>query len=213
MNYRDLVRLVAGGESWHLEFKRKIAHPEKVVREVVAFANTAGGKLLIGVNDNGEIPGVKFPEDHVYALNRAIEELCSPSLDFTVEAVELHQKTTVVIYEVPVSPARPHFVRDRAGSRVKQVFVRCDDKSVKASREMTEIIRRKKKEKDIKFTFGVKEKILMQYLDEHETVTLNTFCQLANLNYYKASKALILLVLANVLKITPTEKGDYYSLK
>ncbi|MEQ8573732.1 MAG: ATP-binding protein, partial [Fulvivirga sp.] len=51
MTFQELKRLVSQGESETLEFKRKVAHPEKIVKEIVAFANTKGGKLLIGVSD------------------------------------------------------------------------------------------------------------------------------------------------------------------
>ena len=58
----QLRRLVSQGEGQHLEFKRKASFPEKIVRELIAFANTEGGTLLIGVDDDKSIPGVKFPE-------------------------------------------------------------------------------------------------------------------------------------------------------
>jgi hypothetical protein len=82
---------------------------------------------------------------------------------------------------------------------------------VKASREVTEIVRRSKKEKDIRFSFGPAEKLLMEYLEQKGTITLQQFRELARLNRFLAAKKLILLVLANVLQITPAEKGDLYS--
>ena len=72
MELKELYRLVRKGEGETLEFKRKAAHPEKIVREVVAFANTKGGDLLIGVDDNGTIPGVKYAEEEIFVLNKAI---------------------------------------------------------------------------------------------------------------------------------------------
>ena len=54
-----LRRLVAAGENDRVEFKRKVAHPLKVAREAVAFANSGGGVLLIGVEDNRTLPGLK----------------------------------------------------------------------------------------------------------------------------------------------------------
>lgn len=213
MTIHDLKRLVAQGESSHLEFKRKVAHPEKIVKEMVAFANTDGGQLIIGVNDNGEIPGVKFPEDEISVLNHTVEQLCKPLFEYSTEEISITKKTSAVIYQIPISPKRPHVVKEDFKSKHGQVFVRHEDKSVKASREMREIIERKKKNKDIQFNFGDKEKLLMEYLNEHDYITLDTFRTIAGLKYYHASKTLILLVLANVLRIIPTEKGDIYSLK
>ena len=58
----ELKRLALEGEGLQLEFKRKASHPEKIVRELIAFANTEGGTLLIGVDDDGSIPGLKYPD-------------------------------------------------------------------------------------------------------------------------------------------------------
>jgi Fic family protein len=97
-------------------------------------------------------------------------------------------------------------------NRVKKAFVRAEDKSVQASREMKEIIRRKRKGRNVKFHYGDKEKLLFNYLDEHGTITLEEFADLAGISKYAASRTLILLVLANVVKIIPTEKGDLYGI-
>lgn len=213
MTFQELKRLVSQGESETLEFKRKVAHPEKIVKEIVAFANTKGGKLLIGVSDDGNIPGVKFPEDEIYSLNSTIEKLCKPLPDFEIEHVEINEKTTALIYDIPVSNKRPLHVREDADSKWGQTYVRFGDKSIKASREVREIIKRQKRNKDIKFNFGEKEKILMAYLEEHEKINLYQFQAEAKINKYVASNTLIILVLANVLSVEPCDKGDIYRLK
>jgi hypothetical protein len=76
---------------------------------------------------------------------------------------------------------------------------------------MEEIIRRSKKKRDIHFSFGDQEKSLMQYLDNHRSITLADYRKFSGLNRFQASRKLILLVLANVLRITASEKGDLYS--
>jgi hypothetical protein len=52
----------------------------------------------------------------------------------------------------------------------------------------------------------------MTYLDANAVITLNKFVELSGLKRFYASRKLILLVLADVLRITPHEKGDLYSL-
>ena len=74
----QLRKLVAQGEGQQLEFKKKAAHPEKIVRELIAFANTEGGILLIGVDDDKTISGVKYPEEEILAVKQAIEKFCRP---------------------------------------------------------------------------------------------------------------------------------------
>jgi predicted HTH transcriptional regulator len=83
--------------------------------------------------------------------------------------------------------------------------------SVKASDEMIEIIRRKRQKKDIRFYFAEHELALMKYLDKNPSITSKEFQKLTGLNQYIASRKLILLVLANVLRITAGAKGDLYS--
>jgi predicted HTH transcriptional regulator len=65
---QQLKKLVAQGEGASLEFKRKVTNPEKVIREMVAFANTSGGVLLVGIGDDRSIPGLKFPEDERHVI-------------------------------------------------------------------------------------------------------------------------------------------------
>ncbi len=72
---KSLKALVRQGEGMHLEFKLKATHPEKIVREIVAFANAEGGLLLVGVGDDRSVPGVKFADEDEYILTRAIAVL------------------------------------------------------------------------------------------------------------------------------------------
>ncbi|MCA4897392.1 MAG: helix-turn-helix domain-containing protein [Bacteroidota bacterium] len=203
----ELKKLVAEGEGLQLEFKRKASYPEKIVRELVAFANTEGGTLLVGVDDDKTIPGVKYPEEESYSIQQALQS-CKPKLIFHESILAISDNRFVVRYDVPQSEKRPHFIKQE---NTLECFVREADKSIKASREMQEIVKRSKKKKDVRFMYGEYERQLMQYLHTSRTITLTDFCSLTKLNRFKASRKLILLVLANVLKITATEKGDVYS--
>ncbi len=212
MDLKRAHQLVAQGESETIEFKRKVAHPGKIVKELVAFANTSGGYLFIGVDDDGTIPGLKFPEDDVFALNEAIQKYCIPIPKYRQETIPISSKKSLVVYNIPAGQRKLHYVKGTEEER-RNAFVRVEDKSIKASKEVREIIRRRFKEKNIRFHFGEKERLLMQYLHEYDSITLSEFRQLAKLGYYKASKTMIILVLANVLTIKPSDKGDVYFLK
>src|SRR3712207_7832575 len=58
----ELMRLVRGGEDTFLELKVKLSNPEKIAQEIVALANTGGGLMVFGVNDNLRVEGVDDPE-------------------------------------------------------------------------------------------------------------------------------------------------------
>ncbi len=74
---KSLKALVRQGEGMHLEFKLKATHPEKIVREIVAFANAEGGLLLVGVGDDRSVPGVKFADEDEYILTRPLPGIAS----------------------------------------------------------------------------------------------------------------------------------------
>jgi hypothetical protein len=76
---------------------------------------------------------------------------------------------------------------------------------------MSEIVRRGKEGKSVQFTYGEQESVLMKFLETKGKITLSEFEVLSGLNHQAAADKLITLVLANVLKITPTDKGDFYS--
>jgi predicted HTH transcriptional regulator len=208
LRVRELKKLVAEGEGPHLEFKRKAAMPEKIVRELIAFANTAGGTLLIGVDDNKTLAGTKYPDEDLHVVNEALKKYCRPPLTYQETVIHISEKKSIVRMDIAPG-SRLHYLVVNKDTR--HCYIRQADMSIKASSEMVEIARRKKQKRDIRFTFGEAEKQLMEYLEAYPAITLAGFQKLAGLNRFRARRKLILLVLANVLKITATEKGDLYS--
>ncbi|MDR7128836.1 putative HTH transcriptional regulator [Algoriphagus sp. 4150] len=210
MTLQDVRLLAAKGEGLRIEFKKKATFPEKIVRELIAFANTSGGDLLIGVDDDGTVSGQRYIEEEIYVMEKAIKELIFPPLDYELCSLKINEKKGVAIFKIPVSSRRPHYLKEEER---KQAFIRVADRSVKASKEVWEILRRGKTPRDIVFTYGRKEEILMKALGESDKITLNEFAKLANLPRFLASKTLVRLVLANVLQIHPQESADFFTLK
>lgn len=210
MTLQDVKALAAKGEGLKIEFKKKAAYPEKIVREFIALANTAGGDLLIGVDDDGTVSGQRFIEEEVFVMEKAIREFIFPPLDYQVFKLKLNEKKGVAVFKIPISAFRPHYMKEQ---EKKQAFIRVADRSVQASREVWEILRRGRIPKDTVFTYGRKEEILMKSLEETGKITLKEFSKVANLPRFMASKTLVKLVLANVLQIHPQESEDYFTLK
>lgn len=210
MTLQDVQQIAKQGEGLKVEFKKKAAFPEKIVKEVIALANTDGGHLLIGVDDDGTVSGQRFIEEDVFVMEKAINELIRPKLSYSLEIIKLNPKKGVAIFTFERSPGRPHFMMDE---KKKKAFVRAADRSIQASREMWEILRRGKNPKDMVFTYGEKETLLMKALEENERITVKEYQKLAKLPRFVASKTLIRLVLANVIEIIPQENEDYFILK
>lgn len=210
MEIREVKRLVYTGESTTVEFKRKVKFPEKIVREIVAFANTKGGHLFIGVDDDGSIPGVKFADEEDYLMQKAISELCRPKIEFKSEIIPLNEKFSVIHYYIFESRIKPHFAFLKKEHRIGKAFVRINDRSVQASKEIRRILKQKNYINGRAFEYGEKEKILLNFLGKNERITLKQFKELTDLPYRKASDILVSLAVSNVIKIIPGEGEDWF---
>lgn len=213
MNLESLQKLALRGEGSHLEFKKKANFPEKIVKELVAFANTMGGRLLLGVDDNGTVSGTRDIEGEVFVLEKAINQLIEPQLTYTVEVLKINEKKGVAVFSISEGLKKPYSVREQSNTAQRTTFVRCGDESLKASKEMRQILRRRNSERDERFVYGDKEQVLMRMLDERKEVTLEEFSKEAKIPKFIASKTLVKLVLANLLDIAPSPIGDRFFAK
>jgi predicted HTH transcriptional regulator len=211
LDLRNLKNLVRHGEGQRLEFKMKVKFPEKIIKELVAFANTDGGYLFLGVSDDGQLEGLKFAEEDQFSLEKAIEKFCYPAFSYTAYPISLDNGRTVLVYHVFESVDKPHFVQLDTDSQ-SYCYVRIKDRTVQASKEMRQILRRENQE-GVQFSYGDSERQLMEYLRNKPTITLEEFSTLNNLPLWLASRKLVLLVLTQVLKIIPGELMDQYTLK
>jgi len=206
----ELRALVETGENQHVEFKRKIAHPLKVAREAVAFANTHGGTLLIGVEDNRTLPGLPDPDGDEFLLDRALDTACKPALSYSRYRIELPDEAWILVYEIPEGLNKPYALVEDGE---ETVYYRVADRSIQASKELRQVMRQAKKGLTYRFEFGDKERLLMEILDRDGAVTLPHFAQVAQIPERQASRTLVLLVLTGLLNLVPSANGDYYTRK
>jgi predicted HTH transcriptional regulator len=209
---KDLRQLVRQGEGQQLEFKLKSNHPDKIMKEVVAFANSEGGKLLIGVADNKELIGLKYPDEDEYIISKSIEKFIFPEVNYKLQKIRLDNEKEILIYDILASENKPHCLDLKGIPDERKIFVRSADKSIQASKEVKEILKGKKKDKGYKFAYGEKENLLMKYLDSNKEITVRTFSEIAEIPKKIASRTLVLLVLAGVLKVNPSEIEDTFSV-
>jgi predicted HTH transcriptional regulator len=114
INLPDEVRaLIKEGESQTLDFKLKLTDAPKVARTLAAFANTQGGRLLVGVSDQGQVTGVD-PEEEKHMLQLAADRYCQPPV--SLQFMELQTDGRVVLLaQVAESQVKPHFALDFEG--------------------------------------------------------------------------------------------------
>jgi hypothetical protein len=210
LDVRNLKNLVRHGEGLRLEFKMKVKFPEKIVKELVAFANTEGGHLFVGVSDAGVIEGVKFAEEEQFLLERAIEKYCFPVFTYRAYRIRLDNGREVLVYQVYESVDKPHFVQlDTDPHPI--CYVRVKDRTIQASKEMKQILRRQNDD-GISFAYGEIERFLLDYVRKKGKITLDELVKEAQIPTWLASRKLVLLVLTRVLKIEPGESFDNYLL-
>src|SRR6202000_617684 len=86
-NIMNIKKLIFEGEGVSLDFKKTITSCEKIARTMVAFANNKGGRLLIGVADDGAIKGVKSDDEERYMIEKAAHIFAKPALEPRFEEV------------------------------------------------------------------------------------------------------------------------------
>ena len=212
MTSNDVKRLAAMGEGRTLEFKNRVPRPERIAREVIALANTDGGTVLVGVDDDGTVLGVKDAQEEFFALQTALADRILPPVDLRFEPVRISRTREVLVVHVPASGDRPHVLKpDRRpdGTLPKQrAFVRVADQSVEASREAVALMKAEGRGDAVTFTFGDAERQLLEYLDRHEQITVREYARMTTMPPWKASKALVMLARAGIVALQPRQGGE-----
>ena len=96
MKYRDVNLLIEEGEGFRVEFKRRISSPEKIARTIISFANSKGGTILFGVDDDGSIVGVESEKSEVELIETAGAEFCDPAILPRLDIVPFNGKDVIV---------------------------------------------------------------------------------------------------------------------
>ncbi len=131
----ELLEIIANGENSGVEFKRDDIRPEQLAKEIVAMANFQGGKVILGVEDDGTLTGIQRDHLEEWVMN-TIQDRVQPQILPFYEAIALedpqgHPKTIVVI-TFPPGIAKPYVVRE-AGA--EKIYIRVGSTSRLATRE------------------------------------------------------------------------------
>ena len=207
MSTADLRNLIQRGEGAFLEFKKTVPSVEKIAREIAAFANTKGGTILIGVDDNKKITGVSSYFEEEFLLMEASQKHCVPAVPLEIEL--LHTETCdVMVVKVAEVEKKPIFNK---GKKKRLVYIRQLDESILASDEQTEVLKQTYSDEGVTFEYGKNEQMLFRYLKEYDEITVPKFAQIINVTTYRASKILVNLVSAGVLKLFRRYETEYFA--
>ena len=184
-------QLVAEGEHDHQDFKFEISDARKIARSISAFANTGGGRLLVGVKDNGKIAGIRS-EEEIYMIEAAAQMYCQPKVEIETKTY-IAEGRTVLEIDIDEATAKPIYAIDEENK--PKAYIRIKDENILATPVHLKIWQHANKEKGAFVSFTDKEQNLLDVLKDKEELTLNQCCKLC-----KASRPAMCNLLADFIR-------------
>jgi predicted HTH transcriptional regulator len=207
----DLQELIRQGEGERLEFKKRTTQPHRISRTLSSLANTHGGHVLVGVDDDGRIVGVRDAEEEMYQLREAAAHYIDPPLT-TLRFREVEEDGRVIlVVTVPESPEKPHRAQVAEGDW--RSYVRVRDESVQASQLTEKVLERHDTAPMFeRIPLNKEELAVLEYLRKNPRITLGQYMKLLNIGQRRAYRTLIKLTLHGYIKHHDKEKEVYYTL-
>ncbi|MDP1621618.1 MAG: putative DNA binding domain-containing protein [Bacteroidales bacterium] len=203
-----ITKLIAEGEHQQLDFKFEIADAHKIARTLVAFANTNGGRLLVGVKDNGAIAGVRSEEEY-YMVEAAAKMYCKPTVDFSVKEWNLNKKTILEVI-ILKSETRPHFAKQTDGNWL--AYHRVKDQNFVVNRILMRVWKLENAPRGVYLKITDPERFLLEYFETNTSITLSKFMRLAGISRNKAENILVKFLLLKMIQINFTENLTFFTL-
>lgn len=178
---KQLREMIDQGEHEHQDFKFLISDARKIARSISAFANNDGGRLLIGVKDNGTIVGVRSEED-LYMIEQAATMYCHPAVEVEFKAVRAGSEGVVFVVTIPKAVSRPVCVVEDKNRIL--AYYRVADENIVAHPLMVEAWRYRE-EGDMKVSAGDEEYAMLDYLrhnhpESYTSLGLAMGCHMSN---------------------------------
>lgn len=198
-----LEELIAQGEHGRQDFKYKVMDAAKLAKSVSAFANTEGGRLVIGVRDDGLVSGVTS-EEEIFMMRSAAEKYCLPPVQVNFQTVN-YKGRTVLICEVPKASERPVYAADdiiidpQTAEIIPKgrptAYVRVNDENIVASPVHLKVWKDLEVEQGMLIGFSDDEKLVMSLLSESVPLPLNTIVRKTRIARRK-----VIATLANLIR-------------
>ena len=166
---RYLLGLIREGEHQQQDFKYRVADACKLAKSVSAFANTEGGRLLIGVRDDGHLSGVRS-EEEIYMMHQAAYKYCKPEASIKFDTYHADGRN-IVVATVPPSDRKPVFAINEVGE--ERAYIRIGDENIVASPVHLSIWREQQSEGGAMVTYSPSMKKLLSVMSPGLSFTLN----------------------------------------
>ncbi len=209
MKKHYIEQLIEEGEHQHQDFKFAINDAKKIARSLVAFANTDGGRLLIGVKDNGVIAGVRS-EEEIHMIEAAIELYTRPKIKVLTKSWVVHGKSVIEITVYP-GKSKPYFAPDEHNRW--RAFIRKNDSNIVADNLIIESWKQKRSRKGMLIALNNHHQQLIDYLKLHREISLSRYARMAKLSSAEAKKIIVELMVLDILDFQSKDNRTVYVLK
>jgi predicted HTH transcriptional regulator len=201
--------LIQSGENQQLDFKFEISDSRKIAKTLVAFSNTDGGTLLIGVKDNGKIAGVRTDEEF-YMVQAAADMYCKPEITFMSKRWLVDGKTVLEV-TIPRGTLFPYMAETEPDKWL--AYIRIKDENILATSVHMKVWKKKTHNRGVLIEYGDKVKTLMKYLEINKSVSISRFCRTAFLPKNAAENILADLIYFGLIEMVYVENHFVYRLK
>ena len=204
-----IKRLISEGEHCHQDFKFEISDARKIARSISAFANTEGGRLLVGVKDNGKIAGIRS-EEEIYMIEAAANMYCQPNIELQTQTHHVEGKTILEI-RIDEASAKPVYALDE--NNTPKAYIRIKDENILATPVHLKVWQHSKKEKGTFFQFTEREKKLLEILKKEKQLTLNQCCKASKINRLTLCNLLADFIRFGLVSVVYDAHKFYFILK
>ena len=171
--------LIAEGEHQRQDFKFEISDARKIAKTLSAFANTDGGRLLIGVKDNGKIAGVRSDEEQY------------------------------MVVQIEESLQKPVYAKDETGKPL--AYLRIKDENILATPVHLRVWQQSGSPRGELITYTEREQLLLDLLEENDSLSLNRYCRLARLSRRAAEHLLAKFIRFDIVE--PVFEGHKFHFR
>ena len=203
-----VLKLIEEGEHQQQDFKLRIDSSRKIAKTLVAFANTDGGRLLIGVKDSGKVQGASI-EEEIHMIEGAAQMYCRPTIDYKSQVWHVDNKRVLEILIEP-SDSRPHEAEIEKDQWV--AYTRVEDKNFKANGVLQSVWKNEKTWDSGNFEYDKEKEKLFNYIKRREKITFMTVSKITKLSFKETETLLGNLILWGVLAMNYGKNGVYYTL-
>ncbi|MDD3738933.1 MAG: ATP-binding protein [Lentimicrobiaceae bacterium] len=209
-NAEYIKLLISEGEHQQLDFKFSINDSRKIARSLVAFANTNGGRLLVGVKDNGAIAGVRS-EEEFYMVEAAANLYSKPSIDFVANEWIVDTKKILEIIIPKKNDDKLLYAVSELDNK-NLVYIRQNDCNYQVNIVWLKAHNLRFSEKNINIQLKKDESKLLSFMKNAELYSFSRLRKLLSINKFKLENILAKFVAINILEIVFTQQGIKYKL-